>query len=230
MAPYRSGDGVPRQRLATKQQPRACAGNVQPASWLGAGCSRALVLQPSMSAAWQCRSLLYPPGICCPVPLLTQGTHQSMIAGAPLAHPSTHQVSAAAAPYGPASSRSSPTAPAPPLGPPACGWLPAAPAPSPGLAASRAPGCGKGGRAAQRQRGHSKLMAQQALAGGRQVDVDSIGKSAQPSPHPPSTQLSCMNRMLCALHFCPLHAYASWSHCNEAGMTGARGTESSCKL
>ena len=31
--------------------------------------------------------------------------------------------------------------------------------------------------------------------------------------HPPAAaQLACMNRMLCALHFCPLHAYASWSH------------------
>ena len=29
---------------------------------------------------------------------------------------------------------------------------------------------------------------------------------------PAAAQLACMNRMLCALHFCPLHAYASWSH------------------
>ena len=32
------------------------------------------------------------------------------------------------------------------------------------------------------------------------------------SSMPAATQLSCMKRIDCAEHFCPLHAYASWSH------------------
>ena len=33
------------------------------------------------------------------------------------------------------------------------------------------------------------------------------------SSRPDSFQFSCMNMTLCAEHFWPLQAYASWSHC-----------------
>ena len=40
-----------------------------------------------------------------------------------------------------------------------------------------------------------------------------INRPGRRGAAPAAAQFSCTNRMDCALHFWPLHAYASWSHC-----------------